>query len=129
MSENTFYDTTDCKELDQYMRKIAVDSETLINKIIAKYSPVKIGEDIKEIPSGRMIRIKKIDLLVVDSWGYPGDKLSFSYEGDLLTKKNKIMKNRNRVKVCAFQKNGKKYFTPSYNRIKIEVARMFQTWR
>ena len=115
------------KKLFNYMEKIKNDSTLLIDEIIKKYSPVQIGEEVLDISwsRNRKVKIVKITLMVMKYSGYPGNRFSFSYEGKLLTKKGEIAKNRKAVDILHFMKNGKKYYIPSYLRLRMVSARMY----
>lgn len=114
------------KELSKYMSKIEVESKTLIDAIVANKSPIQVGENIEAFLflEPQPTRVVSVSLYAVSSWGYPGDRLSFEYEGMPLTKKGVPMRGRNPIQFNTFFKNGKRYSMPSYNRVGIKPARM-----
>lgn len=115
-------------ELSRFQAKIDKDSTALIAKIIKAHSPIQIGECVDSFECGvykQVLQVSKIKLCAVKSWGFPGDKLSFAYEGLPLKKDGSVMKNRKPIRFSAFRKDGKKYHMPSYNRLQIATARMF----
>lgn len=114
------------EELEKFKFNIRQESQKLIDKIIKENSPIQIGEDVETIgfSETRTLRVISIKLWADDSFGYPGNTLSFSYEGMPLKKNGEIMKNRIPVPFWAFTKNGKKYHVPSYWRIRIKTARI-----
>lgn len=124
---NTQFEFTS-SQLSAYMDKIRKESQCLIDELIVKYSPIQKNEDVETVRFGELqvLRVTKITLLAVDSFGHPGEKLSFSYEGLPLTKKGDPMKNRNPIWFSAFRKEGKKYHMPSYFRVGIKTARMYK---
>uniref|UniRef100_A0A6M3J360 Uncharacterized protein n=1 Tax=viral metagenome TaxID=1070528 RepID=A0A6M3J360_9ZZZZ len=133
--KNAFVQTTDyhffSNELQRYQYKIHLDSVKIIDNIIKKFSPIQVDENVETIDYGKepeMLRVTKIELMAVDSWGAPGQKLSFRYEGMPLSKTGKPMKNRKPKWFGAFRKDGKYYDCPSYNRIKIVPAKMFNSY-
>ncbi len=114
------------KELQDFMKNIAESSCKLIDEIIKENSPIQIGEDVRTIQYAgniEILRVTKITLWAIDSWGNPGKKLSFEYEGLPLRKNGEPMKHRNPVWFDAFEKKDKKYYMPSYNRIKVKSAK------
>jgi len=118
----------ECKELENFQKKIHNDSVELINWIIKKYSPVQIG-DIIEITewdkSFKKLEITDINLHAINSYGHAGDRLSFDYAGLPLNKDGQVMKNRRRKYFGFFIKDGKQYHMPSYMRVEIKPARMY----
>jgi len=109
-----------------YMLKISEESDSLIKKIIEEYSPAQTGDDVVVSVLGQpqSLRVTEVNLEAVDSCGWPGGRLSFSYKGIPLTKKGEPMKNRKQVLFSHFMKDGKKYSMPSYYRVQIVPARM-----
>lgn len=115
------------KELNNFRRKIYNDSQELIKKIIEKNSPVQIGEDVEIIKhpgDTEKFRVTTIKLMAIDSWGEPGSRLSFYYEGIPLSQKGEPMKNRRPKWFSSFWKDGKEYRAPSCLRLEIVPARM-----
>lgn len=113
--------------LQSFMRKIREESLTLIDNIIKKYSPIQIGEDAETTDYKKdslILRVTKIELYAIDSWGGPGERLSFVYQGIPLKKNGEPMKQRRPIWFSSFIKNGKKYYMPSYNRFLIAEAKM-----
>ena len=116
------------ERLGKFRAKIRRESQIVINDIIAKYSPIQKGEDVQSISYAEeivILRVIEVELYVVDLWGSPGRKLSFSYTGVLLKKDGTPMKKRNPIWFGSFVKNGKPYHMPSYDRIKIVAAEMY----
>ena len=115
------------KELRDFRENIREGSSNLINKIIKENSPIQIGEDVKTTDwnETQILRVISIKLWAISSFGFPGNELSFSYEGIPLKKNGEPMKNRKPVPFWTFIKNGKEYHMPSYFRIKIKVAVMY----
>lgn len=101
----------------------------LIEKIVKEYSPIQKDEIIDWVKyNGNVEKLKvaRVILMAVDSWGCLGGRLSFAYWGMPLTKKGKVAKNRKQIYFYSFYKNGKKYHMPSYNRLEVKTARMFK---
>jgi hypothetical protein len=115
------------KELTEFQDKIDKESCDLINKIIKEYCPISVGEEIKTLwgEVEEWMVVTKIDLMAINSWNYPGERLSFEYKGIPLKKIRIPMKNRKSKWFGCFEKDGKIYNTPSYSRIIIIPARMF----
>lgn len=119
------------KELTVFQNKIEKESLNLINKIIKEYCPIFVGEKVKTFTFSsngdeiEWLKVSKISLMAIDLWNYPGERLSFKYEGLLLKKNGEPMKNRKPVWFSCFEKDGKIYNTPSYLRLTIIPARMF----
>jgi hypothetical protein len=116
------------KELNKFTDKIEKESIILINEIIKNHCPIKIGEKIKTIYYRDRVMwliVSKITLMAVDSWGWHGNKLSFSYEGIPIKKNGEPMKNRKPVWFDHFEKKGKIYSTPSYSRLIVDSAKMY----
>jgi hypothetical protein len=113
--------------LQSFMRKISKESLALIDNIIEKYSPIQIGEDVETVTYNgtQTLRVTKIELYVIDSWGGPGERLSFVYQGIPLKKNGKPMKQRKPIQFSVFIKNNEKYWMPSYNRFLITEAKMY----
>ena len=117
-------------ELEKFKRDIRNQSLDLINKLVKKHSPIKIGETVNTWPSwsteneAEKLIVTEIILMAVDSWGYPGDKLSFEYEGAPLKKNGEKMKNRKPIWFNCFKKNAKRYHMPTYNRVEVTTARL-----
>ena len=115
------------KELTEFQDKIDKESCDLINKIIKEHCPISVGEKVKTSWGyvDEWMVVTKISLMAIDSWSYPGERLSFRYEGILLKKNRVPMKNRKPKWFGSFKKNGKTYNTPSYLRFAIISAKMF----
>lgn len=117
-------------KLWKYRQKIEKESKELIEILIKNHSPIQLGEDVETISFGEeteMMRVTAVELMAVSNLGFPGDKLSFYYEGIPLGKNGKPMKNRKPKCLGAFIKNGQWYYCPSYYRVKIIPAKMHQT--
>jgi len=115
------------KELSEYQDKIEIESSAIIKALIKEHCPIAVGEKVKTFPylaEAEWLMVTKISLLAVDSWGCLGEELSFSYKGAPLTKNGELMKNRKTVWFGTFEKNGKRYNTPSYLRRPVLVASM-----
>lgn len=115
------------KELTVFQDKIEKESLNLINKIIKEYCPISVGEKIKTLwgEVEEWMVVTNINLMAINSWRYPGERLSFEYEGIPLKKNRVPMKNRKPKWFGCFEKKGKIYHTPSYLRLTIIPARMF----
>ena len=115
------------RELSKFEDKIEKESTDLINKIIKKDCPIVVGEKIKTLwgEIEEWMVVTKIELMAINSWNYPGDRLSFRYEGIPLKKNRVPMKNRKPKWFGYFKKNDKIYGTPSYLRVTIVPAKMF----
>ena len=115
------------KELDEFANEIKEKSIKLINKIIKNHCPIKIGEKIKSLygKEETWLIVSKITLMAVDSWGWHGNRLSFSYEGIPVKKNGEPMKKRKPLWFNCFEKNGKIYNTPSYSRLIVDSAKMY----
>lgn len=114
------------KELSDYQDKIEKESTELINKLIIENCPIAVGEKVKSLfmNEEEMMIVTKISLMAVDSWGRHGEDLSFQYYGIPLKKNGEPMKNRKPVLFDYFEKNGKKFGTPSYFRLLVSAAIM-----
>ena len=114
------------KRLSRCMSRLEIESQFLIDAIIAERSPIQVGENVETICGSvsQTLRVVSVTLHAVDSWSYPGDRLSFVYEGLPLTKKGVPMRGRKPIEFNTFFKNGKRYSMPSYNRVEIKSARM-----
>ena len=123
---NEYYFTS--TELQEYMYKIRDESKGLIEKIIKEKSVIQVGEDVEVCYAGKnkFVRVAIIKLMATSSWGYPGESLSFYYEGVPLSKNGEPMKNRKPEWFGTFFKNGKKYHCPSHLRVKIITAQMHE---
>jgi hypothetical protein len=115
------------KELTEFQDKIEKESFDLITKIIKEHCPISVGEKIKTLWGNveEWMVVTKIDLMAINSWNYPGERLSFRYEGVPLKKNRVPMKNRKPKWFGSFEKKGKIYHTPSYLRITIIPAKIF----
>ena len=117
------------RELVKYQRKIREQSQKLIEKIIKGKSPIQIGENVETCTMANIQLLKVVDITLqaVDSFGTAGNLLSFGYTGMLLKANHEIMKNRKPIYFSTFTKNGTKYTMPSYFRIQIRSANMFDS--
>lgn len=115
------------EEFERFKRKIYEDSDALIKKMIKENSPIKLDEDVKVFEYRdeiQMLRVSKIEVWAISSWGCQGDRLSFDYHGLPLKKNGEPMKNRKPIWFNCFEKDGKRYHMPSYSRIKVIRAHM-----
>ena len=118
------------KKFSDYRYNVRKESTTVIGEFIKNNSPVQVG-DIVMIAEykneGKLAKIAKIELLIQGRHEPYEELLSFVYWGALLKKDGvTVMKNRNLMLICCFVKDGVKYFTPSYSRLKVIPAKMYE---
>lgn len=117
------------EELTKFKNEIRNKSIKLIDKIIKEKSVIQIGEDVEIIQYNKynkILRVTTIKLMAISSWGEPGEKLSFYYEGRPLSKNGELIKNRKPEWFGTFIKNGIKYHCPSYLRVTIVPAKIHE---
>ena len=114
------------ESLRVFMQKTREASAALIAEIIKEHSPIQKDEDIESLHLGenKRLRVTRVTLEAISSFGWPGERLSFSYEGIPLAKNGEPMKNRKPISFSHFQKDGEKYYMPSYNRVEIVPTQM-----
>ena len=116
------------KELTTFQDKIEKESTDLIAEIIKEHCPISVGEKIKTLwgEVEEWMVVTKISLMAINSWGEYGDRLSFEYEGIPLKKNRVPMKNRKPKWFSCFEKTGKIHGTPSYLRLAVVPANMYE---
>lgn len=115
------------EDFADFTDRIEQKSTKLINKIIKNHCPICVGEKVKTFGYGgeaEWLQVSTINLMIIDSWSK--NNLSFFFEGRPLKKNGEPMRNRKPVWFDCFEKNGEKYTIPSYCRLTVGQAKMYQ---